>query len=328
MFWNEIIYKIIRKEAQTMPKRKLILDCDPGHDDAVAIMLAGNHPDIDLLGITVSTVNQTLEKTGKNALNITNYLGIDVPVALGSDRPIVRPLQIASDIHGETGLDGFDFPVHTKTYHDLHAVEFIKDILLASKNPVTIVTTGPMTNLALAILMHPSIMERIEEVVLMGGAYGYGNVSPAAEFNILVDPEAANIVFTSPLKVTMIGLDITRQVMVLPDIVRRMEKLDTKASDLFVKLMDVFNENQRKVFGLPGGPLHDPVTIAYLIDPALLKTKHVNCAIDLSQGISHGRTNCDMFDYLKLKRNTHVANAIDVDKFWSIVEDGLSATNK
>jgi len=306
-----------------MPKRNLILDCDPGHDDAIAIMLAGNHPDINLLGITVSTGNQTLLKTGHNALNLANYLNIDVPIALGSDRPLVRPLQIASDIHGETGLDGFDFPKHTKTYHQSHAVEFIKNTLLESEEKVTIVTTGPMTNLALAIRMNPKIIEYIEEVVIMGGAYGYGNVSPAAEFNILVDPEAAHIVFSSPLKVTMIGLDITRQVMVLPDIVRRMETLDTKASDLFVKLMDVFNENQREVFGLPGGPLHDPVTIAYLIDPTLLKTKHVHCAIDLSQGISHGRTNCDMFDYLKQKKNTYVANAIDVDKFWTIVEDGL-----
>ncbi len=310
-----------------MKKRKLILDCDPGHDDAIAIMLAGNHPDLELLGLTIEAGNQTLEKTGRNALNVCQYLGIDVPVALGASRPLVRDLQIAEDIHGESGLDGFDFPEPQKTFEARHAVNFIIDTLLKSEERVTLVTTGPMTNVALAMRLEPRILEKIEEVVLMGGSYGYGNVSPAAEFNILVDPEAAHIVFTSGLKVSMMGLDVTRKVLALPKVVERMEKIDNKASRLFADLMRAFNENQRKVFGLQGGPLHDPVTIAYLLEPDLLTMQHVHCEIDLSHGISHGRTNCDVFDYLKRKRNAYVAVDIDAARFWDFIERGLRRYN-
>ncbi|MFW5892874.1 MAG: nucleoside hydrolase [Bacillota bacterium] len=306
-----------------MTKRPIILDCDPGHDDAIAMLLAWNNPALELRGITVATGNQTLEKTGKNALNVCDYLGIDVPVALGCPRPLLRELQIANDIHGESGLDGVDFQPHEKTYDPRHAIDFMIETLLASETPITIVTTGPMTNLAMALRKHPGIEPHIKEVVLMGGSYGYGNVSPAAEFNILVDPEAAHIVFSSDLKVTMVGLDATRQVLVLPEVVKRMEKINNKASDLFVRLMKVFNENQRKIFGLPGGPLHDPLTIAYLTDPSVLTTKHVHCSIDLSHGVSHGRTNCDMFAYQGKTPNTHVARTVDVAKFWDLIEEAI-----
>jgi len=306
-----------------MKTRKLILDCDPGHDDAVAIVLAGNHPSLELLGITVAAGNQTLEKTGRNTLNLVQFLDIDVPVALGTDRPLVRPQQIADDIHGESGLDGYDFPPLEKTYDKRHAVDFIIDTLRASDEKVTVVTTGPMTNVALAIRKAPDIVDAMEELVFMGGSYGYGNVSPAAEFNILCDPEAAHIVTTSGVKTTMVGLDVTRKVLVLEPIIQRMESIGNAASDMFAKLMRAFNENQRKVFNLPGGPLHDPVTIAYLINPDLLTIAHVNLEIDLSKGPSYGRTNCDMFNYRKKPRNAHVATDIDVDAFFDIIESGL-----
>ncbi len=306
-----------------MKKRKLMLDCDPGHDDAIAIMLAGLDPAIDLVGLTVSAGNQTLEKTGKNALNLVQYLNLDVPVALGSPTPLVRKQQIAADIHGESGLDGFAFPPLSITHEKRHAVTFIIETLKESKEKITMVTTGPMTNLALALKLDPIIVENIEEIVFMGGAIGYGNVSPAAEFNVLVDPEAAHIVVSAGIKTTMVGLDVTRKVKVLPEIITRMEKLNTKASKLFVDLMQVFNENQKKVFGMPGGPLHDPVTIAHLLDETLLTLKHVRLDIDLSHGNSYGRTNCDMFDYLGKKRNAHVATNIDVERFWDIIETSL-----
>lgn len=306
-----------------MKKRKLLLDCDPGHDDAVAIVLAGNHPALDLLGITVVAGNQTLEKTGLNTLNLVQFLGIDVPVALGVDRPLVRPQQIADDIHGESGLDGYDFPPLERTYDKRHAVDFIIDTLRASDEKVTVVTTGPMTNVALAIRKAPDIVDAMEELVFMGGSYGYGNVSPAAEFNILCDPEAAHIVTTSGVKTIMVGLDVTRKVLVLEPIIKRMEAIENPVSEMFAKLMRAFNENQRKVFDLPAGPLHDPVTIAYLIHPGLLTLAHVNLEIDLSKGPSYGRTNCDMFNYRKKPRNAHVATDIDVDAFFDIIESGL-----
>ncbi len=306
-----------------MDKRKIILDCDPGHDDAIAILLAGNNPRFHLLGITIESGNQTLAKTGRNALNLVQYLDIDVPVCLGASNPIIKEVEVCEAIHGETGLDGFDFPKLEIDFDKRHAVEFMIEEILSSNEKVTVVTTGPMTNLALAIRMEPKILNNIEEVVLMGGSYQNGNVTPAAEFNIFCDPEAAHIVFSANLKVTMIGLDVTRQVLVYPHIIDRMDKIDNKASLLFSKLMKVFNENQKRVFGFEGSPLHDPVTIAYLIDPTLLEVDYVHCEIDISHGFSYGRTNCDMFDYLKLDKNTYVAKEIDVEKFWSIIEEAI-----
>lgn len=306
-----------------MIKRKIILDCDPGHDDAIAILLAGNNPKFDLLGITVVAGNQTLKKTGINTLNLCQYLDIDVPVCLGSANPIIKDIQICDAIHGETGLDGFDFDPLKLDFDKRSAIEFMVQTIINSDESVTVVTTGPMTNLALAIRYEPNILKNIEEVVLMGGSYSNGNVSPAAEFNIFTDPEAAYIVFNSNLKVTMVGLDVTRKVLVLPEIISRMEKIDNKASILFTKLMKVFNENQNRVFGLKGGPLHDPVTIAYLIDPSVLELKYVHCNIDISHGPSYGRTNCDIFNYMHLQKNAFVATDIDSDKFWDIVEEGI-----
>lgn len=306
-----------------MKKRKIILDCDPGHDDAFAILLAGNNPNIELLGLTIESGNQTLEKTGRNALNLCQYLDIDVPVCLGARNPIIKEVEICDAIHGETGLDGFEFPLLKKEYDRRHAAIFIIQTILESHEKVTIVTTGPMTNLALALRLEPKIQNNIEEVVFMGGSYQNGNVSPAAEFNILCDPEAAYIVVTSGLKVTMIGLDVTRKALVMPEVIERMDKINNKASLLFTNLMKVFNENQKRVFGFLGSPLHDPVTIAYLIDPSVIDLSYVNCNIDISHGPSYGRTNCDMFNYLKQPKNCYVAKGIDVDKFWDIIEAGL-----
>ncbi len=306
-----------------MKQRKIILDCDPGHDDAIAIVLAGNHPNLELLGITVESGNQTLEKTGRNALHLVQYLKLNVPVCKGVPYPIIREVEVCDAIHGESGLDGFDFPQLEINYDQRPAIDFLIQTLTQSEEPITVVTTGPMTNLALAMRTNPKIIENIEEVVLMGGSFTNGNVSPAAEFNILCDPEAAYIVFTSGCKITMVGLDVTRNVLVYPEIIQRMEPIQTIASELFVKLMNVFNENQKKVFGWEGAPLHDPVTIAYLIDQTILTTKYVHTEIDISHGPSYGRTNCDLPNYLHLEPNTYVATGIDVEKFWQIIEAGL-----
>lgn len=306
-----------------MKKRNIILDCDPGHDDAFAIMLVGNNPLFNLIGITVESGNQTLAKTGRNTLNLIQYLNIDVPVCLGASRPIIKEVEVCEAIHGDSGLDGFDFPKLHIDFDQRHAVNFLVEEILKSKGKVTVVTTGPMTNLALALRLNPDIIHNIEEVVLMGGSIENGNVTPAAEFNIYCDPEAAYIVFNSEVKVTMVGLDVTRKVKVLPSIVERMEKLNTKSSILFTDLMKVFNENQKRVFGFEGAPLHDPVTIAYLIDPSLLDVKYVHCDIDISGGSSYGRTNCDMFHYLGFEKNTYVAEDIDVARFWDILEESL-----
>ena len=307
-----------------MDRQKIILDCDPGHDDAVAIMLAAGAPSLELLGLTVESGNQTLEKTVRNACRVLQWIGReDIPVYAGCDRPMVREKLTAGDIHGESGLDGPVFPPLRKQPETGHAVAFLIRTLLASGGDVTVVTTGPMTNLAMALRLEPRIAEKIRRIVLMGGSFTNGNVSPAAEFNILADPEAAQVCFTAGRPVTMVGLDVTRRVLCTPAIVGCMARLDTPASRLFVDLMGHFCKTQKAVFGWEGGPLHDPVTIAWLIDPAVLRTQPMNAQIDLSRGPSYGRTNCDAYDYLGLPHTADVAVEIDAARFWDIVEDGL-----
>ncbi|MBS7527513.1 nucleoside hydrolase [Fusibacter paucivorans] len=303
----------------------IILDCDPGHDDAIAIMLAGGHPAIDLKGITVVAGNQTLEKTVNNALNVCQHLAIDVPVFAGCDRPMVRAKQvIADDIHGETGLDGPVFAPRTKTAEAMHAVMYIIETLKASVEPMTLVATGPLTNYAMALRMAPDIIEKIDRFVIMGGSLQHGNVTPAAEFNILADAEAAHIVFSAGKKVVMVGLDVTRKVLCLPSVVEKMRVEGNVASKLFVDLMSFFNKTQKEVFGWEGGPLHDPVTIAYLINPSILELQSMVTEIDYSQGPSYGRTNCDLFGFSKEPHNSEVAMNVDVEAFWQVIREGIA----
>lgn len=306
-----------------MEKTKIILDCDPGHDDAVAIILAGKNPKIDLLGITIVSGNQTLDKTVRNALNVVQHLGINVPVYGGCSEPMVRKKVIAGDIHGESGLDGPVFPPLERKAELEHAVNFMIKTLMESEGDVTVVTTGPMTNLAMAMRMEPKIVEKIKQIVLMGGAIANGNVSPAAEFNIMADAEAAYVCFTSGRPMTMVGLDVTRKVLCYPEIVERMGKIENRASKLFVDLMGHFCKTQKEVFGWEGGPLHDPVTLAYLIDSSVLKVKPMNVRIDIRSTESYGRTNCDIFDYLHLPHTANVAMDIDVERFWDIIEENI-----
>ena len=305
-------------------KRNIVLDCDPGHDDAVAILLAGKNPNLNLLGISVVAGNQTIEKTARNALNVATFLGINVPIAIGCEFPMVRERVICAAIHGESGLDGFEFPNYGDKFDKRHGVQLLIDSVM-NNDKVTIVATGPLTNVAMAIKMEPKILERLDEIVIMGGSVDNGNTSPAAEFNIMCDPEAAHIVFSSGVTVRMVGLNVTRKVIVTPEVVDRMEKINNKASDMFVKLMRVFNENQRKTFGVAAGPLHDPATIASIIDKDLIKWQKMNVVIDISHGPSYGRTNCDIFDYLHAPHNAYVAMDIDVNKYWDIIEESIRA---
>lgn len=306
-----------------MKKRKIILDCDPGHDDAVAITIAGISPTIELLGITVVSGNQSLEKTVKNALNVVQKLSLDVPVYAGCSQPMIREKIIAADIHGESGLDGPVFEELVIKSQKEHAVNYIVEKLINSEEKITIVTTGPMTNIGMAIRLEPKILDKIEEIVLMGGAYTIGNVTPAAEFNILADADAASICFRSSIPITMIGLDVTRKALCYPEIVDRMGKIDNVASKLFVDLMAHFNKSQKEIFGWEGGPLHDPITIAYLIDPTVLTTKPMYATIDIRSIDSYGRTNCDYFNYFKKEPTADIAIDIDVERFWDIVEESL-----
>ena len=308
---------------------KIILDCDPGHDDAVAILMAGIHPSIQLLGITTVAGNQTLNKTTINALNVCQYLNIDVPVCSGMSLPMVRKVQtIANDIHGESGLDGPVFDKLTKELDKRHAVNFIIETLKNSNEKITLVVTGPMTNVAMAFRMEPSIVEKVKRVIFMGGSYQLGNVTPAAEFNIFADAEAAYVVFNSGVPLVMMGLDLTRKALCYPNIVERMGKVGGKASKLFVDLMGFFCKTQKQVFGWEGGPLHDPTCIAYIIDESCIETKDMYSEVEIRSEKCYGRTLCDYFGVTKNKPNSKVSIKLDVDKFWNIVEECIKLYNK
>jgi len=303
-------------------KRKIIIDCDPGHDDAVAIIAAGSFPSFELLGITVEAGNQTIEKTGKNALNIVQFLNLQIPVALGDGVPLKRMPITCGEIHGESGLDGVEFDELKIDFDKRDAVTFLYETI-KNNTDVTLVTTGALSNIAKLLIRYPEVKENISEIVMMGGSIGAGNVTPAAEFNILCDPEAAEVVFNSGLNIKMCGLDVTREVLVLPDVIERMGKINNKVSTLFVDLMKFFNKTQKEVFGLDGGPLHDPVTIISLINNEVVKFEFMNVEIDCSGGCSYGRTNCDRSGYLKRKPNAWVAVSIDVNKYWDEIENAL-----
>lgn len=306
-----------------MNREKIILDCDPGHDDAVAMMIAAISPKIDLLGITVVAGNQKLEKTVKNALKVCNHLNLNVPVYSGMSRPMIREQVIADDIHGETGLDGPVFEEVKIEVEKKHAVNFIIDTLMNSEEKITLVPTGPLTNIAMAMRFEPRIIEKIKRIILMGGAYQLGNITPAAEFNILADPDAAHVVFTSGTDLTMMGLDLTRQAQATSEIIDKIKSLNNKASELFVDLMEFFASTQKEVFGWPAPPVHDPTTIAYIIDPSCIEVKPMFCEVEIWSERSYGRTLCDYFGILKKKPNVDVAVKLDFDKFWNIIYENL-----
>ncbi|SKC83536.1 nucleoside hydrolase [Maledivibacter halophilus] len=300
------------------------MDCDPGHDDAISILLAGRSPHIDLQAITVVAGNQTLEKTAKNALNICSAVGItDVPIAAGMANPMVREQVIADDIHGETGLDGPRFDKPSIQLDNRHGVDLIIEVLMKSDGDITLVPTGPLTNIAMAIRKEPRIVPKIERIVLMGGAYQLGNVTPAAEFNIYADPEAAHVVFSCGRPIVMMGLDLTRQALATPEVIKKMKPIGNKASKLFVELMEFFTKTQREVFGWSSPPVHDPTTIAWLIDPSVIQTKPMYVEVDIRSDKSYGRTLCDYFNISGKQANTEVALKLDFDKFWNIVYETL-----
>jgi len=305
--------------------KKIILDVDPGHDDALAILLAIASPDIDLQLISVVAGNQTLDRTLRNALAVVSVSGArNIPVAAGMARPLVRPQIVAGDIHGQTGLDGPPLPEVTLQPAPEHAVDLIIRTLRQGEGDIWLVPTGPLTNIAVAIRLAPDILAKIEGIVLMGGAIDFGNTTPAAEFNILCDPEAAHIVFSSGVPLTMIGLDVSHQTQALPARRARIAAIGTPMAALAGAWIDYFGDRYREVFGFAGPPLHDPITVAELIRPGLVRTEPMHVEIDLSGGPSYGRTLCDRLHATGKPTNANVGVGIDVDAFWSILVDAIA----
>lgn len=270
----------------------ILLDCDPGHDDAIALMLALASPEVELVGVTTVCGNQTLDKTTVNALRVLELLGrTDIPVHAGAAVPLVRELHTAPDVHGDSGLDGPDLPQPSTKPGDQHAVDFLADQIRGRDGKVTLVPTGPLTNVALLLARHPDA--RPERVVLMGGSIGEGNTTPAAEFNIYVDPEAAQRVFESGLDVTMIGLDVTHRALITDEHRERLRGAG-KAGKVAAELLDFYARFHKQRYpDLPGAPLHDPVCIAHVAQPGLVETKDAFIAVDCGWEQGRGRTNVD-----------------------------------
>lgn len=304
-----------------MKKRKIILDCDPGHDDAIAIMLAARHPAIDLLGITIVAGNQTLNKTLVNGLNVCQKLDINVPIHAGMPKPIMREQIVADNIHGESGLDGPIFAPLVRKAESKHAIQYIIDTLMNSDGDITLVPVGPLTNIAVAMRMQPAILPKIREIVLMGGAYGTGNFTPSAEFNIYADPEAARVVFTSEVPLVMMGLDLTNQTTCTADVISRMKKVGGPAGELFSDIMSFTLKTQYENYGLAGGPVHDATCIGYLINPDAFKMQDMYVEIDVNNGPCYGRTVCDELGVTGKQPNTKVGMTIDTKWFWDLVEE-------
>ena len=307
----------------------MILDCDPGHDDAIAILLALGSPDVDLLGITTIGGNHSLEKVTYNARAVCELAGRpEIPVHAGCRRPLIRDAIDAAYIHGETGLDGVDLPEPSRPLPERHAVDWlIETIMTREPGTVTIVPTGPLTNIAMAARLEPRIVERVKEIVLMGGAYGVGNATPVAEFNILCDPEAAQIVFNESWPVTMIGLDVTHQALCTSEVQAALCEANPRLADAVDGLMDFFRSTYQDQEAFPDPPTHDPCAVARVIDPGLVPTRRCRIDVELRGALTYGMTVADMralVDESDPTCTTQVGVDLDTERFWALVADALA----
>jgi inosine-uridine nucleoside N-ribohydrolase len=296
----------------------ILLDCDPGHDDAIALLLALASPEVELVGVTTVAGNQTLEKTTANALRVLELAGrSDVPVAAGADRPLVREPSVAAFVHGETGLDGPDLPPPQGAPVAEHAVDFLAERVAGR----TLIATGPLTNVALLLARHPQA--RSDRLVLMGGAIAEGNVTPAAEFNIWADPEAAASVFASGLDVTMVGLDVTHRALLTGADANRLRG-SGRIGQVVAELLDFFGVFHREVYGFDGSPIHDAVAVAQVIRPELIELRRLNVEIERESDLCRGRTVVDLWRRTGREPNAHVAVGIDAKGFVDLLLQRLA----
>jgi len=304
----------------------IILDCDPGHDDAIAMLLAWGSPAIDLIGVTTVAGNQTLSKVSNNALSVARVAGMTgVPFAAGCAVPIVRPLEVAAAVHGESGLDGPKLPEPKESLDKRHAVDLIIDLVFARPaGEVTLVATGPLTNIALAFRREPRLPAHVREVVLMGGAIEGGNWTPCAEFNIAVDPEAAEIVFAAGWKVTMVGLDVTHRALATEEVKRRIAAVGTKPAKFVNELLEFFGKAYLDHQGFTAPPVHDVCAVARVIDQTIIKAVQAPITVETQGKYTTGMTIVDLrYQAAKKDCKTYAANDIDTDKFWALVIDAL-----
>lgn len=303
----------------------IILDCDPGHDDAIAMLLAHGNPNIELVAVSTVHGNQTLDKVTHNARVVARIAGITgVPFAAGCSRPLVRTVATSPEIHGESGLDGPALPEPTLPLDPRHGVDLIIDTVMArDPGTVTLVATGCLTNIAMAVRKQPRIVDRVKQVVLMGGGYHSGNLTPTAEFNIAIDPEAAHIVFNERWELTMVGLDLTHQALATDTVMAKIAAIGTGPATFVSELIAFFASTYKQAQGFDFPPVHDPCAMARVIDPEVMTTRRTPLDVELTGTLTQGMTVADLRRPAPPGCNTSVAVDLDFDRFWNLVTDAL-----
>src|SRR5439155_25191233 len=300
----------------------IVIDCDPGHDDAIAILLALASPEVELVGVTTVAGNQTLDKTTRNALVTLEIAGrSDIPVAVGAEAPLRRDLRTAAHVHGETGLDGPVLPEPSAQPVDAHAADFLAQVIEPS---VVLVPTAPLTNVALMLERHPEVPDRLERIVWMGGAMAEGNITPAAEFNALVDPEAAAAVFASGTPITMVGLDVTHKALFTRAHADRRREAG-RAGRFVAELSDFFQAFHERSYGFDGSPIHDAMAVAHVIDPTLMTTRPANVAVETRSDYCDGRTVVDLRGVTGRQPNADVGGDVDAERFLELLVSRIAS---
>lgn len=311
----------------TNTPRQIIIDTDPGQDDAVAILLALASPELDVLAITTVAGNVPLSLTSVNARKVCELAGRpDIPVFAGCDRPLKRPLITAENVHGKTGLDGIELPEPKMQLRPEHSVDFlIETFRRAPEKSITICSLGPMTNTAQALLKAPDIATRIERIVLMGGGFFEGgNITPSAEFNMFVDPDAAKVVFAAGIPLTVIPLDVTHQALTSKEWVDGLRKMNNKVGPAVAAWTDFFERYDMEKYGSEGAPLHDPCVIGYMINPALFTGRWINVEIETDSPLTVGATVADWWNVTGRKANAEFLRSIDRDAFFQLLSERLA----
>jgi pyrimidine-specific ribonucleoside hydrolase len=304
----------------------ILIDCDPGHDDALAILLALAHPELDVRAVTTVGGNAPLERTTDNALRVLTLIGCtDVPVAAGASRPLAGPLHTAPHVHGASGIDGAELPEPEFTVQDVDAVQLMVDRLASAPAPSVIVATGPLTNVALLLDRHPELRERIARIVFMGGSIGEGNITASAEFNVWADPEAARLVVRAGLPTTMIGLDVTHQALITAEEVERLARDGGRVSTVMADLLRFFGRFHDDVYGWGGMPIHDAVAVAHLLRPDLVETARYHVDVEVAGELTRGRTVVDTRGHVGEPANLDVGVHIDRERFRDLLFDAVRA---
>lgn len=308
-----------------MTAKPIIIDCDPGADDAIALFLALAFPEsLDVLGITTVAGNVPLPLTQKNARCLCELAGrTNLPIYAGCPRPLVRLLTTAEDVHGRTGLDGISLPEPQMPLQGQHAVDFLIDTLMGSTGNITLATLGPLTNLAVAIIKQPAICQRLQEVVMMGGSVTQGNITPSAEFNVYVDPHAAQVVITAGIALTIVGLDVTHQAIATPERLNAIRAINSPISTATIGLLNHYGAYDMDRYGFSGPPLHDPCVIAYLLQPDLFTSRRAHVAIETTSELTMGRMVVDRWHVTNQPPNANVIESIEAEGFYQLLTQAI-----